>query len=218
MNADLESDPLKTRCLPDSLCLKLPASLVEWDRSTRVSCHKSMEAHPKSVEALRWLVEKPPGISLMAVLFLLLFWRLFRWPKLRPGEILRKLIYLVVGAGLSDLLASSLKVAIGRLKPHVTFYNPNVLPALSLPSNHAFNTAFICVWFCLESARLQEKFTGARFIFVSFLFALVAFIDVSRMVLGQHYPLDVIGGNIGGTLFALIYSFLVSRVRSTKPL
>lgn len=218
MSTSPESDPLKTRCLPDSLCLRLPESVVEWDRQTRVSWHKSMEEHPKSVEALRWLVEKPPGISLMAILFLLLFWRLFRWPRIRVSDILRKALILGVGASLSDLLASGLKVLVGRLKPHVTFYNPNVLPALSLPSNHAFNTAFICVWFCLESRRLFEKFPGARFIFVAFLFVLVAFIDVSRMVLGQHYPLDVIGGNIGGAVFALFYSFLVSRVKSTKPL
>jgi membrane-associated phospholipid phosphatase len=218
MNTDSESDPLKTRCLPDSLCLKLPEGLIAWDRQTRVNWHKSMEEHPKTVDALRWLVEKPPGISLMSLVFLLLFWRLFRWPRLRLSVIFRKVVIFVIGAGLSDLLASSLKVLVGRLKPHVTFYNPNVLPALSLPSNHAFNTAFICVWFCLESGRLFEKFSGARVIFVSFLFVLVAFIDISRMVLGQHYPLDVIGGNVGGALFALIYSFLVSRVTSTKPL
>ena len=210
--------PLVTRCLPNSPCLSFPQELIAWDSRVRERLEAQPDDHSWSVEALHWLVEDPLGIALISVIFLVLFVRCFRVPQIRSArKVGLETFLLVLGGALSDKTSVLLKVYFGRLKPHVNFYNPNVLPALSFPSSHAFNTAFYCTWFFIASRRLEEKRLGSRNLFGTFLFLLLIFISYSRIALGEHYPLDVTAGSLLGASFAYLYSSLVSFVRSKKP-
>ena len=215
----VEANPLTTRCLPASPCLRFPQDLVVWDTHMRESWHRAFQNDPEGLEQLRWLIETPMGITVLAVSFLTMFWICFRWPALpnfRRG--FRLVLTLVLGAGLSDLVSFALKIYFGRLKPHVTFYNPAFYPALSFPSNHAFNTTFFCAWFFIESRKLLPRFTGARAVFGVFLAVVLLFIGYSRVVLGEHYPLDTVAGFLFGLGFAALYSWVVKLATSTKPL
>jgi len=211
-------DPLKTRCLPQSPCLNFPSSWIDWDTRLRESLHVSPDDHRFRIEALRWLVENPAGIALMALVFMTVFWRCFEWPKVASlRRLLGGVLVVLAGAGMADLLSTGLKIYFGRLKPHVLYYNPRVLPALSFPSNHAFNTAFLCVLFYIASRGLRKKFPSGRRCFGVFLGILLLFIGSSRVVLGEHYPLDIVAGLVFGSLFAITYSSLVKLATSTKP-
>lgn len=215
---DAAIDPLKTRCLPNSPCLHFPRGLVEWDTRIREAWHASPNEHSGAVESLRWLVEHPLGIALLSVIAGFIFYRCFlipQWPGLRRA--FEWIAIFAIGMGLSDKISVGLKILIGRLKPHVTFYNPRVYPALSFPSSHAFNTAFLCAFFFFQCLKLEERSTGSRRNFGAFLVLFMIFISLSRLVLGEHYPLDVFAGTCFGLSFAWIYSALVSRLRSTKP-
>lgn len=201
-------NPLENRSLPDGLWQHAPGWLTQADEALQDRLEGL--AIPGS-GALHWLTESRSGIAAAVGLGLGLYlgirlWRLWKsgGPLHRFG--LRKIAILALFLGLSDLISSGFKARIGRLKPHVNFYNPSFTPALSLPSNHAFNTAFLCalLWFSVDaSARKRWRFAFAMLLTVSVI------TGVSRVIFGQHYPLDVIAGwTIGGTLgwvFAPLY-------------
>jgi len=216
---DAANDPLKTRCLPDSPCLHFPKGLIEWDTRTREAWHISPDDHRWGVEALRWLVERPLGIALLSLLAIFVFWRCFRIPQSpRFQKVAQWLAIFVVGIALSDRVSVGLKILFGRLKPHVTYYNPRIYPALSFPSSHAFNTAFLCAFFFFfECMKLEERSPNSRRYFGIFLALIMVFISLSRLLLGEHYPIDVVAGTIFGLCFTSIYSALLRRFRSTKP-
>lgn len=104
-------------------------------------------------------------------------------------------------AAFSGILAQVLKHLIGRARPRLfdefgAFHfvwpgYPSVYA--SFPSGHTI-TAFACamaIGFFLPRWRLP-------------LFALAALIGASRVVVGAHYPTDVVGGAVIGVLSALI--------------
>lgn len=95
-----------------------------------------------------------------------------------------------------------IKVATGRLRPM------NVLPRLrsrivdgySFPSGHA-TTSFGLAWVVARSYPYPVVQVSA--------FIVAATIAFSRVYVREHYPLDVLGGAIIGTLVAvLLYPFL----------
>ena len=91
----------------------------------------------------------------------------------------------------SDGVASALKVAVGRARPHLD-------PLVALPSSAAF-----------PSGHTTTSFAGATMLaaFVPrawpLLYLLAAAIGFSRIYVGVHWPLDVLAGAVLGTLLAL---------------
>ena len=108
----------------------------------------------------------------------------------------------------------ALKRWIGRLKPHVNWWDKDAaFPALSCPSSHAFNTAFLLVliWSILK---YEERMRWRNYFFG--LGAITLFIGVSRIVFTQHYPLDVLLGWILGAMLAVIFKPFVLKYLSNK--
>jgi len=126
---------------------------------------------------------------------LALYWR-------RPWVLLA-----VVAAGLSaDLLSLALRQLIGRDRPFLVDPEPRPLvhppTSGSFPSGHAsaaFACATVIAW---ASPRLAVP-----------VYVLAALVASSRVYVGVHYPLDVLGGALLGTLVGMVAVFLARRGR-----
>ena len=109
----------------------------------------------------------------------------------------------VVAIVAADLSASGLKSLIDRPRPPLRYAEPKTLVPLphdaSFPSGHAA-TSF--------AATTMLSFAFPRF--APFLYVLAAAVAFSRVYVGVHYPLDVIGGAAVGALIAIALRLLMS--------
>lgn len=200
-------DPLDTRSLPGHIWESVPESIKGWDNVLQERLVSMGQNSPKTLEVTRFLTENPWSIS--AFLVILIFFFLGWGKKKEPfRQRIYYLLYCGTWLGLSDLMSSQLKILFGRLKPHVDFYNPNYLPALSLPSNHSFNSAMLFA-LVLLTGKLHSKGSFFVGLFICIL------IGASRVLLGQHYPLDILMGWIFGTLLGLVAARIWRHVLET---
>ena len=119
-------------------------------------------------------------------------------------------MYVLAGEVLADAMSYALRYAIGRDRPPVRFPEPRALVHIpanpSFPSGHAA-TSFACA---ATLAWLTPLSPVA-------LYALAALIAFSRVYVGVHYPLDVIGGAALGLGVATALRLLVeARRRSAR--
>jgi undecaprenyl-diphosphatase len=118
-------------------------------------------------------------------------------------------IFAIVAVGLTDFLGNELKELIGRLRPCKTFSDINLLvkcgSGKAFPSLHSANNfalAFI----------LTRFFKQNGWIF----YTLATLIAISRVIVGVHYPIDILGGAVLGTLISLIILTFVSKFEYFK--
>jgi undecaprenyl-diphosphatase len=124
----------------------------------------------------------------------------------------RPSIFLFVLSGI--LIASwaswGLRQAIGRERPPHRFHNPPPLMHVpvsdSFPSGHA-STSFACAALLAWLTPLPKVP----------LFALAALIAFSRVYVGVHYPLDVLGGAALGLAVATALRLLAAGRRRSAP-
>ena len=151
----------------------------------------------KALQLYGWLAAPMKFFSALGseTFFLLLlplvYWNINRSLGARLG------VLLLLSVALNDLL----KVAFGLPRP---FWSPGVRQlapspetTFGFPSGHAQNTA--ALWTCLA---LQSP----RRMWIAAAFALLVLIGLSRLVLGAHYPLDVVGGALIG--YGILWVFM----------
>ena len=103
--------------------------------------------------------------------------------------------------------AAVLKLLIHAPRPFIVF--PNIHP-LFTDSTFAFPSSHAAIFSALAVALfLSHKKIGYEYMF----FALL--IGLARIIAGVHFPIDILGGYILGTLIAL---FLCKKPASTKTL
>jgi undecaprenyl-diphosphatase len=123
----------------------------------------------------------------------------------------RAVVVLVLALILASILADHvLKPLIARERPFVTFPQVAVIGGrpddASFPSGHAANAfagAFV----------LSRFVAGGQIVW----WALASAIAYSRVYLGVHYPLDVVGGALLGLASAALISILAARVARRCP-
>jgi undecaprenyl-diphosphatase len=134
-------------------------------------------------------------VTLLAIAgAIVLFFRRRSWPAL----------VLVLGTALGKALTEIQKYGFSRLRPDE---NPHlvVVHNLSFPSGHSANAMMTYVALALFLAdREHRRFWLAAAVAVSFL------VGLSRVMLGVHWPSDVVGGWSYGLLWAFLM-YLVSR-------
>ena len=118
-------------------------------------------------------------------------------------------VVIVVGPMIGKALTELQKYEINRLRPaedpHLV-----VVHNLSFPSGHSANAMMTYVALALFLFGRTER----RSIWVAGAVALALFVGLSRVVLGVHWPSDVIGGWSYGLVWALL---LYAISRRSKP-
>ena len=119
------------------------------------------------------------------------------------------------------LLTTLVKVSIGRVRPE--WQDPiDIVSSRSFPSGHtSLNTALMGV-LCVLTMMLVRRSGTRRVVYVAAVLE-VAMIGADRILLGRHFPTDVVGGillGVGMTLFWLaLYSPLPrSHAARAEPL
>ena len=146
--------------------------------------------------AARWLTELGGYRALLAVTALGAAWLLFRreW----------RASILLLGITLSGrALIDWQKVWTGRVRPEDQVHLVQV-QSLSFPSGHAANATL--VWLCL--ALLVPRSARARTFAIWGAVWLSLAVGLSRVMLGVHWPSDV----IGGWAFGLFWTMLLLRL------
>jgi YegS/Rv2252/BmrU family lipid kinase len=170
--------------------------------------------HPALIKALR-LIELAFGTLGMAV-----------WTTLLAGVLLirgyrRAAVFTVIVIVTTSLLTTAVKLQYGRARP--TWQDPvGKLASKSFPSGHASSSAALAGVLIVLAAMLIRRAKARRAVYAgAVLLALVVGSD--RVLLGRHYPTDVIGGWLLGAfvvlLFLSVYSPLPrSHAESAEPL
>jgi len=135
---------------------------------------------------------------------LLVVWLVLLWRGGRRDRLAALLVLLAIGA--SDMIgARLLKPGIGRVRPCYELQNVRLLVSCggkhSFPSNHAANAFAAAVTLSFFYRRYSRYF-----------FSTALLVGLSRIFVGVHYPGDVLGGFILGSLCALLLLWLHQKL------
>ena len=114
------------------------------------------------------------------------------------------------------LVNYGLKLLVGRERPQIV---PHLMEAggNSFPSGHSFSAAVVWIGMAIAFAALSKRQT-VRYTLIGAAMVLSAMVAWSRVMLGVHFPSDVIAGWLAGTGWAfLAAALLFPRSRDAAP-
>jgi undecaprenyl-diphosphatase len=120
-------------------------------------------------------------------------------------------VLLLLAVALSDwIIARAIKPEVGRLRPCYELENVRLLISCGgkygFPSSHAANTF---------AAAVMLAFFYRRYTAIFFVLSLL--VGLSRIVVGVHYPGDVLGGFVLGGIFAVIFLIIYKKLERVYP-
>ena len=107
------------------------------------------------------------------------------------------------------LANSGLKQLVGRDRPEIV---PHLMEAggESFPSGHSFNAAVVYIAMAIAFAAMSRWHT-VRYLLIATAMVLSALVAWSRVLLGVHFPSDVLAGWLGGAGWAFLAAALLYR-------
>jgi membrane-associated phospholipid phosphatase len=145
----------------------------------------------------------------------ILLWLLLLWKGGRNGRIIGFLLIPMIVAG-DQLNSQVFKDLVHRPRPCHTVDGQMVIPTVrllvscgsgySFPSSHAFNNFSLAVY-------LTWFYRKQWWVWFTYAFL----IGLSRVVVGVHFPGDVLGGAILGCCYALLYIAFCAGLRKLLP-
>ncbi len=150
-----------------------------------------------SVEAIAFFFRLITGFGGLLLLWLALAFLVFIAAKRRSdaGAIFAAMVALVVAQAAADIL----KVSVGRTRPFIEM--PDIAGYGPFESSYSFPSTHASIAFA-AAAVLSKGFSSLRVIWYGAAFA----IALSRVILGLHYPTDVIFGSALGYGFGLLFA------------
>ncbi|MCX8069654.1 MAG: phosphatase PAP2 family protein [Thermodesulfovibrionales bacterium] len=116
----------------------------------------------------------------------------------------------ILAVFLADTTGGVLKNLIQRQRPCIVIQNTHLLVGCStsgsMPSNHATNAFAYAVTLYLYARQFKMKWLTLYPLLLASLVAL------SRVVVGVHYPSDVLIGGIIGTMYAVVLHYLTVKI------
>lgn len=184
----------------------VPESWVSWDQRMFDEL-KAADRTTPAYAAVDALAHDWPGLVLILTLVGGLFY--LRRKNLK-GVVSWLLAFalLVVLMALGNFVSDQLKSLFARLKPHISFDVPGLKQPLSFPSNHSFNTATL-IGYGIYTFRQHSR--KQRVGIISILTLIWAFTAWSRIYLGEHFPVDVLGGLFFGLAYGFYGTWLLTK-------
>ncbi|UVI39021.1 phosphatase PAP2 family protein [Qipengyuania spongiae] len=104
---------------------------------------------------------------------------------------------------------SALKLLVGRERPMIV---PHLTEAggESFPSGHSFGAAVVYIGIAIAFAAMSRR-QSVRYTIIGAALVLSAMVAASRVVLGVHFPSDVVAGWLGGAGWAFLAAALFYR-------
>ncbi|MGB7656325.1 MAG: phosphatase PAP2 family protein [Novosphingobium sp.] len=152
------------------------------------------------MQAISW-VGGGPQRTVIVIIIALALWR---WRGALAGSTL------ALAALGSTLTSDWLKLFYLRLRPSLVPHLDSVIANQSYPSGHATNAAVVYVLFALLAPPALRPRLLALAALLTFLTGL------SRIMLGVHYPSDVLGGWMLGSAFALLAAEYCQRLAGSR--
>lgn len=107
------------------------------------------------------------------------------------------------------LANTGLKQLVGRDRPEIV---PHLMEAggESFPSGHSFNAAVVYIAMAIAFAAMSRRHS-VRYMLIGSAMVLSALVAGSRVILGVHFPSDVVAGWLGGAGWAFLAAALLYR-------
>jgi YegS/Rv2252/BmrU family lipid kinase len=162
------------------------------------------DEHATLIDSLRFVEVWFNTVPVLVATLVLALWLLLRNHRRAAG-------YVVLVVGCTWLLTTLVKVTISRVRPE--WQDPiDIVQSRSYPSGHTSLNAALMVVVCVLALMFIRRSSMRRLIYV--LAALeVLLIWADRVLLGRHFPTDV----LGGTALAIGFAFFWLAVFSPLP-
>lgn len=156
-----------------------------------------------------WLLEMVRDLTALGGVLLRSLFAIMALAALLFLRLRREAVLLAATLMSGWIVETMIKLAVGRPRPEIVSHL-TAAGGASFPSGHSFNSALGNIAVALAFAALSSR-RDVRWTLIGSAAALSMLIAWSRVLLGVHYPSDVIAGWLGGAAWAFTASTLLYR-------
>jgi len=173
---------------------------ADWEESI----FRRLNELPHDVEPVLWVLQQMGSAIVLPIVAVVMWWRLRDW---RPPTIL-----VTAGFFLGWLAAKGIKAVVGRGRPGAILDDVVLgfdvpVAEIGFPSGHAvlaFTLATVLATYLSKAGRIVG-------------FGIATLVGFTRIYVGAHLPLDVVGGAAYGVVIGELTNLMTRRVVAGDP-